>query len=146
MNESKNTVIIYREKDIIKNITQCSHTYRVLRTPASDHVAKRRRSKRSLHYNSCPVLIAADSLFYKHVGKNNVYATVAKMAYYVSEANKIFRNTTFFEGQHKSIGFVIASLVVYKDPESEGMYALVWEIYFKQVYDRSFTGQLLKCL
>ena len=121
MNESKNTVIIYREKDIIENRTQCSNIYRVLRTPASDHVTKRRRSKRSPHYHSCPLLIAADSLFYKHVGKNSIHTTVAKMAYYVSEADKIFRSTIFFGGEHKSIGFVIASLAVYKDPESEGM-------------------------
>ena len=128
MNESTDTVIIYREKDIIENrtsCTTCSHTYRVLRKPIMDHVAKRRRSKRhSLHYNSCPLLLAADSLFYQHIGKNSVSATLAKMAYYVSEADEIFRSTIFFEGQNKSIGFVIASLVVYQDHESDGMYAL----------------------
>ncbi|CAB3988340.1 disintegrin and metallo ase domain-containing 10-like [Paramuricea clavata] len=122
LNQSHDTIIIYREKDIIENYTSCSHTYSV--PQIRDHVTKHRRSKRlSTYYNSCPVLVAADSNFYKHVGKSSTSTTLAKMAYYISEADKIFRSTKFYEGQDESIGVIIASLVVYEDLKSEGIFS-----------------------
>ena len=117
----KDFIIIYREKDINDSRTSCSHKYRVLRGPRTDHVTQHKRSKRfSEYYNSCPVLVAADRLFYKHVGGSNVSATLTKMAYHVSEADKMFRGTKFFDGQDETVGVVIGSLVVYEDYESEG--------------------------
>jgi hypothetical protein len=120
LNQTNDTLIIYRKRDITEDYT----SYSVLQgvPPIRGHVTKRRRLKRvSPNYNSCPVLIAADSMFYKHVGKSSVSTTLAKMAYHVAEADKIFRGTIFFEGQDESIGVVIASLVVYEDQQSEGM-------------------------
>ena len=120
LNQSNDTLIIYREMDIIENYTSCTHTYKAP-PQTKDHKAKRRRVKRlSPNYNSCPILIAADNMFYQYIGKRSVSTTLAKMAYYVSEADTIFRSTRFFEERNETIGVVIASLVVYKDQQSEG--------------------------
>jgi hypothetical protein len=119
LNKSKDTHIIYRERDISENLTSCTHTYSGPHT--RDQATKRKRVKRlSSYYNSCPVLIAADNMFYKYVGKSSVSTTLAKMAYYTSEADKIFRRTRFFEEHDETIGVVIASLVIYEDQQSQG--------------------------
>lgn len=118
-NQTQKATIIYKEQDLIQNYTKCAHAYSP--SPLTDRREKHRRRKRfSSSYNSCPVLVAADSMFFKHVGKRSVSTTLAKMAYHISEADKIFRKTMFFKGQRESIGLVIASLIVYEDQESEG--------------------------
>ena len=115
------THAIYRVRDIIENSTSYSHTFGALKAPSIDHVARAKRLSRE--YKNCPILVAADSLFHKHVGKSSVSTTLAKMAYQISEVNKIFQSTRFFEEEETSIGLVIASLVVYEDQESEGKYS-----------------------
>lgn len=72
--------------------------------------------------NTCALHIAADHLFFKHVGSGSESVTVAEMVYHVAMADKAFRATDFNQdgGPGDDIGFVIAAVTVFKDPESEG--------------------------
>jgi len=77
--------------------------------------------------NTCALHIAADHLFFKHVGSGSESVTVAEMVYHVAMADKGFRATDFSQdgGPGDDIGFVIAAVTVFKDPESEGSQSFV---------------------
>lgn len=112
-----NNVVIYRLQDMINQCPSCS--YRVLQSPQAHYrrFYKRRNDNKKAKYTSCPIYVAADSMFYNHIGGKSVSKTVAKMAYHVTQADKIFRRTVF-DGQSTSVGIVIASLTVYEDSQS----------------------------
>jgi len=61
------------------------------------------------------------------VGSGSESVTVAEMVYHVAMADKGFRATDFNQdgGPGDDIGFVIAAVTVFKDPESEGSQSFV---------------------
>ncbi|KAL9986011.1 hypothetical protein ACROYT_G000064 [Oculina patagonica] len=92
--------------------------------------ASSKRFRRSNSYNvilnnTCAVHIAADYLFFKHVGSGSESATVAEMVYHVAMADKAFRATDFNQdgGPGDDIGFVIAAVTVFNDSKAEGSLA-----------------------
>ena len=66
--------------------------------------------------------IAADHLFFKHVGLSSERATVAEMVYHMGMADRAFRATDFNQdgGSGDGIGFVIAAVTVFHNETSEG--------------------------
>ena len=66
--------------------------------------------------------IAADHLFFNHVGLSSERATVAEMVYHMGMADRAFRATDFNQdgGSGDGIGFVIAAVTVFHNDTSEG--------------------------
>ena len=66
--------------------------------------------------------IAADHLFFKHVGLSSERATVAEMVYHMGMADRVFRATDFNQdgGSGDGIGFVITAVTVFHNETSEG--------------------------
>jgi len=96
--------------------------------------------------NSCALHIAADHLFFKHVGSGSESVTVAEMVYHVAMSDKAFRATDFNQdgGPGDDIGFVIAAVTVFKDPESEGSQIFVAQKILSQFFYRPVRLAILQ--
>lgn len=73
------------------------------------------RTKRTLPLTNrfCPILIAADELFYQNIGGGNDATTMNEMTTLMTSVNAIFSGTDFdFDGRSDGIGFIIKRLAI----------------------------------
>ena len=117
--EEKALIVILYHPSIYSGMLAFSHVIVLLQT-TSERIRRDNPSNSSL--NTCALHIAADHLFFKHVGSGSESATVAEMVYHVAMTDKAFRATDFNQdgGPGDDIGFVITAATVFKDAEAEG--------------------------
>lgn len=80
------------------------------------------------------------------MGSGSESVTVAEMVYHVAMSDKAFRATDFNQdgGPGDDIGFVIAAVTVFKDPESEGSQIFVAEKILSQFLYRPLRLAILQ--
>ena len=76
---------------------------------------KKLKTKRALSPDNrfCPILIAADDLFFQNIGRGNEAATMNEMTSLVTATNNIFSSTDFdIDGNIDSIGLLIKRIEI----------------------------------
>ncbi|XP_063695288.1 disintegrin and metalloproteinase domain-containing protein 10-like [Bolinopsis microptera] len=75
----------------------------------------KRKSLDSLKNRTCAVLLAADHLFFEHIGKGSRATTTKELLLHLYEANKIYRSTDFdFDGRSDNIGFAVGNVTIFQ--------------------------------
>ena len=83
--------------------------------PVVERMSKKFRTKKALSADNrfCPILIAADDLFFRNIGQANEAATMNEMTSLVTAVNNIFSSTDFdIDGTIDSIGFLIKRIEI----------------------------------
>ncbi|XP_065829351.1 disintegrin and metalloproteinase domain-containing protein 10-like [Oscarella lobularis] len=115
--------IVYKESDVIYNRTNtfCPEKLKSMQESIMLKNEKARSKRRFIQfdpeYNTCPVFVVADHLFYSGPGESNEPRTITEMTYHIEQANQMFRETEF-SSEIQNIGFRIDKILIYKDNQN----------------------------
>lgn len=116
--------IIYKYEDINlaslnmtrKSDERINNMFYNLNESANKARAKSRKKRRANEGLSCHIRVFADVAFFVNAGSRNIYTTMGKLYYYITESNRIFVNTDFdSDGHADGIGVVLAEVTIIED-------------------------------
>ena len=123
-NTLKNEMIVYKFSNVNWNFTDADMKGSVLHpmtcgvnsseksVPTAERTFHRRKRREIVtEKNTCPLILVADYLFYKHMGNENEVTTINYMLQVADRVNRIYRKTEWEVGTN--IGFQVRKTVVH---------------------------------